>query len=321
MKPRHLTLALLTLSLSSCRSGTPVVGARAERQFRFEYNVTLTAFPAEAKKARIWLPVPQSDEAQSINNVHIDAAIPHRFETESVYGNRSAYLELSAPFPSELSITLSMDVARREVSSMSRLAGSAPRDRLLSGDLLAPLTAEARSRAEDATGGRSEIEFAARGIYDRVLSDVDYDKTGQGWGRGDLEYVCDEGKGNCSDFHTLFIAMARTEEIPSVFEIGFPLPAGKTTGTIGGYHCWAWYQGGDGWHPIDASEADKAPEKTDYFFGTIDANRVAFSRGRDLVLEPPQEAGPVNFFVYPHIEVDGKAGACQVEKTFRFRDV
>ena len=134
--------------------------------------------------------------------------------------------------------------------------------------------------------------------------------------------MCAAGKGNCSDFHTLFIAMTRSREIPAVFEIGFPLPADKKKGDVGGYHCWAWFQGDDDrWRPVDASEADKDPTRADYFFGTICANRVAFSRGRDLILDPPQRGDPVNFLIYPYIEVDGATGIVDVEKHFRFEDL
>jgi transglutaminase-like putative cysteine protease len=42
-----------------------------------------------------------------------------------------------------------------------------------------------------------------------------YDKTGTGWGRGDVLYACDAKKGNCTDFHSLFIAMARSQGIPA----------------------------------------------------------------------------------------------------------
>ena len=33
---------------------------------------------------------------------------------------------------------------------------------------------------------------------------------------------------------------------------------------------------------------------------------VAVSRGRDLTLSPPQKAGPLNYFIYPYAEADGK---------------
>lgn len=305
------------LALDGCTSTTA-----DSRRFSFEYAAEVSGFPEGARQARVWLPVPSSDETQTIGNLRVTAPVPHRISTEPVYGNRIAYLEIEAPFPESIPVTVSFDVERVEVNSRRSIPGIADPARLLRGDALAPIDGEARSRAESATAGRSGHTAQARGVYDSVLAAVDYDKSGTGWGRGDLSYVCSAGAGNCSDFHALFIAMARSQEIPSIFEIGFPLPAGEKAGTIGGYHCWAWFQDDAGaWRPIDASEADKHPEKTEYFFGTIDRDRVALSRGRDLVLEPAQSGGPVNFLIYPYVEIDGRADVAKVERTFRFEDL
>ena len=99
--------------------------------------------------------------------------------------------------------------------------------------------------------------------------------------------------------------MARACRIPARFVMGFPLPEDRTEGEIPGYHCWAeLYVKGVGWLPLDSSEASKHPEKRALLFGGLDANRVEFTRGRDLVLEPPASA-PLNFLVYPRVEVDG----------------
>jgi transglutaminase-like putative cysteine protease len=114
--------------------------------------------------------------------------------------------------------------------------------------------------------------------------------------------------------------MARAEGIPVRFEIGFPLPP-ASEGGIPGYHCWAeFYVNGPGWVPVDISEAWKDPHKHDYFFGTLDANRVQFSVGRDLELQPKQDGGLLNYFIYPYVEVDGKPFE-GVDKKFSFREV
>jgi hypothetical protein len=47
---------------------------------------------------------------------------------------------------------------------------------------------------------------------------------------------------------------------------------------------------------------------------------VQFSIGRDLTLAPPQAGPPLNYFIYPYVEVDGKAFS-SVNKKFSFRDV
>ena len=47
------------------------------------------------------------------------------------------------------------------------------------------------------------------------------------------------------------------------------------------------------------------------------SNRVTLSTGRDITL-PEAHAGPVNYFIYPYAEVDGKPLA--LESKFSFQD-
>jgi transglutaminase-like putative cysteine protease len=148
----------------------------------------------------------------------------------------------------------------------------------------------------------------ARQLYDLVDGHVTYKKEGVGWGRGDTNWVCDSRYGNCTDFHSLFMSLARSQGLPARFEIGFSVPTDRAEGLIAGYHCWAWFHlEGRGWIPVDISEADKHPAMKEYYFGNLTADRVVFSVGRDLELVPKPSQSPLNFFVYPHIEVGGKA--------------
>jgi transglutaminase-like putative cysteine protease len=162
-----------------------------------------------------------------------------------------------------------------------------------------------------------------RVLYDVVNSHMRYSKEGIGWGEGDAVWACDSRFGNCSDFHSLFISLARSQKIPARFEIGFPLPEKRGEGEIPSYHCWAKFKPqGRGWVPVDISEANKDPSRKEYFFGNLSADRVAFSEGRDLTLVPKQDGPPLNFFVYPYVEVDGKPlPAEKVQSRFTFQDV
>ncbi|MFQ5749810.1 MAG: hypothetical protein ACE5H3_10195, partial [Planctomycetota bacterium] len=47
--------------------------------------------------------------------------------------------------------------------------------------------------------------------------------------------------------------------------------------------------------------------------------RFSLSFGRDLVLDPPQKAGPVNFLVYAYAERRGRP--IPVDTRVRFRDL
>jgi len=93
------------------------------------------------------------------------------------------------------------------------------------------------------------------------------------------------------------------------------------SGEISGYHCWAqFWIDGLGWVPVDASEAWKDSTRRDYFFGAHDANRILFTRGRDIRLDPAQQGNPLNYFVYPYAELDGKPWT-GIQSTFSFDDL
>ena len=150
---------------------------------------------------------------------------------------------------------------------------------------------------------------------------MSYSKEGSGWGRGDIYWACDAKTGNCSDFHALFVGLVRAAGIPAKFAIGFSLPPERGSGRVGGYHCWSeFYLDGYGWVPVDASEASKHPEKREYYFGAHDENRVEFTEGRDIVLSPRQQGEPLNFFIYPYVEADGRQ-LDGVHYEFSYRDI
>ena len=173
-------------------------------------------------------------------------------------------------------------------------------------DKLVTLSPRVKKLANEVTAGKTTPTGQAHAIYDYLLATMKYDKTIPGWGHGDTERACDIKAGNCTDFHSLFMSMARAKGIPARFVIGFPMTAEH--GTVSGYHCWAeFYVKGQGWIPVDPSEASKSSDsaRRAYLFGNLDPDRVQFTMGRDLVLTPPT-AEPLNYFIYPHAEANGK---------------
>ena len=105
--------------------------------------------------------------------------------------------------------------------------------------------------------------------------------------------------------------------------MGFLLPETRGGGVVPGYHCWAWFKpAGHGWVPVDISEANQHPRQRDYYFGHLSPDRVRFTTGRDLVLSPKQDGPPLNFFVYPYVEVDGKPyPADKITHAFTYEDL
>jgi transglutaminase-like putative cysteine protease len=308
--------------------GTVLAGAPRSRDFELTYSARIGELPPGAHRVEVWLPYPVGDENQEVTVAELSAPVPYEVVKEPRFGN--SILHLTAPEPTlrELAIEMKIRVRRREyVRRDFRGAGAsagAPPPAAVAGwlqpDRLVPLDERVRNLAAEVTRGRQGDLEKARAIYSYVVDTMSYDKSGTGWGNGDIYWACDAKRGNCTDFHALFIGLSRAVGIPAKFEIGFPLPEARGQGEIGGYHCWAeFYLTGYGWVPVDASEARKNPEKRAYFFGALDENRVQFTIGRDLVLNPRQASPPLNFFIYPYVEVDGKPFG-KVAKKFAYQD-
>jgi transglutaminase-like putative cysteine protease len=297
------------------------------RDFEFSYKAQIPVLPG-TKRMRIWLPYPKSDANQEIYDIQISSPGVASVYSEPKYGNDVLSCTIQDPQDPSVGVEIRFKVRRseyrRDLGAFKRvLSGSLDPEisAYLKPDRLVPLTDQIRRLSAEVTRGKkTELEMA-RAIYDYTLANMKYDKSGEGWGRGDILYACDAKHGNCTDFHALFIGLCRSAGLPARFSIGFPLPDKRGEGEIQGYHCWAeFYLKGYGWVPVDASEASKHPEKKDYFFGSHDENRIQFSTGRDLILRPVQQGSALNYFIYPYAEADGKA-VDGIKKEFRFRDI
>ena len=297
------------------------------RDIQFTQVIHVPALPAGHHELRIWIPLPYEDLYQSISQLRVSAPVEYKVRREAEYGDKYAYLTIdSARVKTPCEIHLTFHAKRFE----HRVALTGARDtadepiisvqRFLQPDQLVPISGVISDLSHQQTDSATLPLDKARKIYDYVIATMHYDHDGTDWGRGDAVWACNSKHGNCTDFHSLFIGMARAASIPARFKIGFPLPADKQEGTITSYHCWAeFYVGGIGWIPVDASEAWKHPDKKEFFFGGLDVNRVMFTMGRDITLVPAQRGAPLNYSVYPYAELDG-APFADLKNEYSFRD-
>ena len=311
----------------SSKSSKSELPTGPSRSFTFTYLVHVPVLPAGAHQLRLWVPLPYGDRYQLISNLQILTPVPWRIEHEKEYGDRYVYIavdpsEVKSPFD----VLIVFHAQRFEHRVALDSSNNPPKQpavstaRFLQPDHLVPISGVIGELSAEQTAGAAEPLEKARKIYDYIVATMKYNKDGTGWGRGDAIWACGSKRGNCTDFHSVFIGMARAAGIPARFEIGFPLPLNSHETTIPGYHCWAqFYIDGIGWIPVDASEAWKNPGKHDYFFGATDQNRVMFSMGRDIRLKPAQKSDLLNYFVYPYSELDGKP-FMELKNEFSFRD-
>ena len=321
---RYLFLLVVTLTVLSALAHGAVTTEPKKRHFLFSYKVKLKDIPQG--EMRLWIPVAPSNGEQTVRLAKVTAPVPLKPKKEGEYGNSLLYGRVKAP-AKELEIELQYEVTR--IEKKGNLTGNgaiAPASReelarFLAPDRLVPLNDRIRKLAAEVTAGKTTPLAKARAIYDYTVDNLSYDKSGTGWGRGDINHACDLKRGNCTDFHALLIGLCRASGIPARFIIGFPIPEGKKEGSIGGYHCWAeFYIEGKGWIPVDASEASKNKARKEYYFGNLCENRVEFTLGRDILLEPSQQGEKLNYFIYPYAELDGKPYD-KMERSFTFREV
>ncbi len=294
------------------------------RIFSIEYVGKVSGVPEGAKRLRVWMPVPQNSTVQRIRALSFSPK--PRLNTEPKYGNKMAYWEFENPAPSN-ELRMNFVCRRLEIRVDLARLGSDGQDAAAQfisfkqPDKLVLVDDEIRKLSHEVTAGKQTTLEKSRAIYDYVLRNMTYDKNHAGWGLGSTRHACDVGKGNCTDFHALFNSLCRAEGIASSFEMGLYLPYEKgKEEPLGSYHCWAFFRvPGKTWVPVDCSEGNRIAERRHYFFGAHTPNRVTLSTGRDLVLEPRQAGEPLNYFLNPYAEADGKP--VKTEKSWSYREM
>jgi transglutaminase-like putative cysteine protease len=282
-----------------------ILAAAPARTFRIEQTVEV---PAQTGPVSLWVPLPHDDPSQTVSAVAINGAEV----VQDALGNRAARYSLPAQGGQ---LKVSYTVERRERSADLQappVAGVPLAAQWLRDDKLVHVDEKIRKLSAEVTKGATTPIAKGRAVYSYVLANMKYQKTGDGWGNGSIIWACTEKYGNCTDFHALFIGLMRAAGVPARFEIGRSVP--PVSGQVAGYHCWADFQSGAAWIPIDASEAWKHPDKKDYFFGHHDQDRFALSMGRDLRL-PGMKGTPLNYFVDPYGELADGTKAAGVKQT------
>jgi transglutaminase-like putative cysteine protease len=183
---------------------------------------------------------------------------------------------------------------------------------------LADLEGPEKELAEKITAGKNTHREKAMAIYDWTVENMSRDPDTKGCGLGDVDTLVRTLGGKCGDIHSVYTALARASGVPAREVFGIRLPSGREGEMTKAQHCWAeWYSPGYGWVVVDPADVRKAIlEKKitleqakplrEYYFGAVDESRIAVGTGRDLLLNPPQAGEPLNYFMYPYAEADGR---------------
>jgi transglutaminase-like putative cysteine protease len=300
---RTLCISLFSLAVSAAAAPPDV------RTVDTTLVATLSEVPPGTSTVDVWVPLPRQTAAQAIEDLRIESRFLWDRRTEKEFGNQYLFARVDNPRSGMELLRLRFRATRREITFDSIVPAALSPAELRTNkraERLMTISPRVRRLAETITRDREGTLAQARAIYTHVLTTMKYDKSLPGWGRGDTERACDIRAGNCTDFHSLFISLARAKGIPARFIIGFPITSGAAPAT--GYHCWAeFYLPGTGWVPVDPSEASKSddPLRRNYLFGNLDPDRIEFTIGRDIRVAPATRQ-PLNYFIYPYIEANGQ---------------
>lgn len=333
-----LTLLLIVFApVAASGDPAPVKDRRAE----VTYSVNLNA-PAEAKHVRLWIPYAMSDGNQQITDVVVTGnPTAWGVYKEGAFGNAALYAEWKdTKGPRTLTYTfrvLRKERVTRDIPLSELPFSEAEFRRELGPNRLADLEGPEKELAEKITAGRSTNREKALAIYDWTVEKMFRDPDTKGCGIGDVHTLVRTLGGKCADIHSVYVALARASGVPAREVFGIRLPPGKEGDMTKAQHCWAeWYSPGYGWVVVDPADVRKAIlEKKitleqaqplrEYYFGAVDASRIAMGTGRDLVLNPPQAGEPLNYFMYPYGEADGRPlnedlYGFNIGYTIRYRD-
>lgn len=357
--PAALVLPLLAM-LAACSHPKSSGGGEDLEVRTFDYEVQLEVdVPRGARVLRAWFARPEDGDAQELESFELAATPPTRL-VEDAWGQEFLHCEVREPAPGPLRFRLQArgtrlavraevpegGVRRHEATELAALSRELRHGR----DAVA--SPEIRAWAKKLTEGVADPLERARRLYRGVLEHVrlvEEEGKGQGSGRGSSTFAFDHGAGDAFDLQALFVAAARSLQLPTREVFGITFPA-----TLDGVPMEAvvtpWVEihlPEIGWWPIDlvegAAHDARAPDdgavpglsrhlghgfgganddRVARAFGGLDARRLVLHRRRDLVLRDPRQSGPpIRWLGLAHIEIDGVPYPVRATQTFHERGV
>lgn len=304
-------------------------------------------YPA-GKTAEVWLPVPQSNDTQSISFVKCDApgAAEAKLTTDSAGGNQYYVKWDGKTPPAERVATLSYHFYRKAIVRMDSIESNSStvadvdkkafkeylKETYWSGDFNTGIVKETADNIVADAG--DTVYGKAFAIYDYICNNVVRidDKAVI---LGDVVSILkgERYAGSCMDVNAVFVSLCRAVGIPARTIYGF-VP------TYLSPNCRAeFYLPDYGWVPVDPAMSIRqgrglgGPPKNDNgdewklikdeYWGNAGENWILINMGHDFWLDPPQRGdtggkylevlnpdGSINLFMFPYGEYDGKYIPC-----------
>ena len=308
-----LTVAAIGLGFAP-RVFSQATTTTPSRSFTLTETIHIAPPAARGGNLRVWVPMPYEETSQGAGNAKVSGLDHWKMYTEPDFRNRYAYAEISeAELEHGAEVKATFHVQRFEHHAATEYETDVPgvpysvSPRLLQPDhfvVMDGVVADLSLR----TAGYAALQIdKARKVYEYVVSNTKYEPQADGLSTGETLNALYGKKGDSAEIAALFVGMARAAGVRARCETGYVLPTDARSGVLTEEHAWAQvYIAATGWVPVDAAAAIENKSERDFYFGTVDANRVEISAGRDIRLDPRQASGPLNYFVKAYAELDGK---------------
>lgn len=254
------------------------------------------------KVARVWVPIPTSDEYQTVTGFGYEAndATTARITKDSA-GNKILYLEWNdSVAPEKRTAKVHYHVTRYQIASTKMVEiGSVDKNAMkkylseteTSGSLTSGVVKKTADRIVKDANAKTVLE-KAKAIYEWEIHNLYRreitagDLSFSGCGRGEVEMVLTQTKGGkCTDLNSTYVALCRSVGVPAREKFGIRMNNGSSGNANGNEHCRCeFYLPGTGWVEVDPGDTLKAMLKEDgiEYGGTKKASDLSAERMNEL---------------------------------------
>lgn len=304
------------------------------RSFRLSYHINL---PAKGKKARLWLPLPNSlnpayqytqgsNWSGNAKHARFDTVGREKFPVFMAdwQGDGERHVSVQSIIKTSHYV---VNLDGYHISGKSAIPGEIRP--FLQPARLIPVNGIVQDVAHSIVYDEEKSTIdKARAIYDWLIDHCQHDESVPGRGNGDVKFMLENGhlSGKCVDIHSLFVGLARAVGIPARIQYGIRMmeselheSLGRQNNVSNSQHSRAEFYLNDlGWVPVNPADVCKVAKlerlalddpKIEHlrekFFGAWEMNWITFNCGQDVQLANSQ-VGKLPFFLFPHAEIDGQ---------------
>lgn len=355
---RRREFLMLSAAVPVAAAGFPNSDAPLPPDWRTFELVASVEVASPLGRTQLWLPVPMraSSSYQRLISTDYDAPGAARAQLVMVPGYDVQLLNVEWEDPAAVGrVTLThrvatcnrrVDLAAGRASSVVAASESeSALQKYLRATALLPTDGIVLETAERICAGKHGEIDKAHAIYEWVVENTARDPKTPGCGMGDVASMLKSGYlgGKCADINALFVALARSVEIPARDAYGIRVAdsrlgykcLGRSGDVSKAQHCRAEFHAQElGWIPVDPADVRKimleevpgglsladprVQAARRALFGSWEMNWIVYNHGHDVAL-PGSSRPPVPFLMYPNAETGGELVNSLDPSTFRYQ--